>query len=438
LICFVMCLLSVTVVLTVLFMLFFGAILNGPIRTRVERGYVKRHPGHELRLGELSYTLGNNRLLVQSFALKSTNMKVESGTISLTGVHWLGLLLGTVPLGEAWADAHLEVNNLDLKFPEKNYGIRCTRLHALLAKSELIAEGIGLEPLLEDEALFAMSPYRQTRFRLQIPDCQVSGLSFADLLEKKSFLARRVQINGPSLHALANLEKPDIPFVKSPLMVAEALASIRQLVQIDEFSISGGMLTYCERVVAQAPPGVLTITEVDISAQGIDTRARFPAELKIRAQGKLMNKGLLELLMTIPLKNDFFSLHYSGSLAAMNLNELNAFLELVEHIRLKSGTVQKALFEINVADGRAKGHVRARYQDLRITILDKETGSKKGLDNRLATLFANLFKIRHGSSRDSPKEMKQGQVDYTKSPELTFAQFIWFALRSGVLDIINR
>jgi hypothetical protein len=34
--------------------------------------------------------------------------------------------------------------------------------------------------------------------------------------------------------------------------------------------------------------------------------------------------------------------------------------------------------------------------------------------------------------------MKEGEVNYTRRPEDTFLQFAWFALRSGVLDVISH
>jgi hypothetical protein len=33
--------------------------------------------------------------------------------------------------------------------------------------------------------------------------------------------------------------------------------------------------------------------------------------------------------------------------------------------------------------------------------------------------------------------MKEGKVNYTRRPEDEFLQFLWFALRSGVLDVIS-
>jgi hypothetical protein len=34
--------------------------------------------------------------------------------------------------------------------------------------------------------------------------------------------------------------------------------------------------------------------------------------------------------------------------------------------------------------------------------------------------------------------MKEGKVDYTRRPEDTFLQFVWYALRSGALDAVSQ
>jgi len=34
--------------------------------------------------------------------------------------------------------------------------------------------------------------------------------------------------------------------------------------------------------------------------------------------------------------------------------------------------------------------------------------------------------------------MKEGEVNYTRRPDDEFQQFAWFALRTGVLDVISQ
>ena len=151
-----------------------------------------------------------------------------------------------------------------------------------------------------------------------------------------------------------------------------------------------------------------------------------------------MNAGTLKVLMSIPIASPDFSLHYSGSLSAMDLTRLDAFLDIAERTRIKSGSAQEAAFDIQVTAGQARGHVRGIYKDLEIAVLDKQTDTEKGLDNRVASFLANLLKIRSANAPDASGAMKEGEVNYTRRPDEEFLQFAWFALRTGVLDVISH
>jgi hypothetical protein len=181
-------------------------------------------------------------------------------------------------------------------------------------------------------------------------------------------------------------------------MVHEALAAIRQPLQIDSLTITNGHLTYCERLAIGAAPAVLTFGAVSVSVEGIANRGERAAAIQLRGQGDLMNAGTLKVLMTIPITPPDFSFHYSGSLSAMDLTRLDAFLEIAEHIRIKSGVAQEAAFDIDVTAGHARGHVRAIYHDLEVAVLDKQTGTAKGLNNRVASFIENAFRIRSANA----------------------------------------
>jgi hypothetical protein len=150
-----------------------------------------------------------------------------------------------------------------------------------------------------------------------------------------------------------------------------------------------------------------------------------------------MNAAELKVLMTIPVSPDF-SLHYSGSLGPMDLTQLDAFLEFAEHLKIKSGNAQGVLFDVAVTSGVARGYVHAAYSKLEVAVLDKLTGSEKGLDNRLNSFFVNAFKIRNANGPGEAGSMKQGKVNYARGPGDEFIQFLWFALRTGVLDVISH
>jgi hypothetical protein len=142
--------------------------------------------------------------------------------------------------------------------------------------------------------------------------------------------------------------------------------------------------------------------------------------------------------MSIPITPSDFSLHYSGSLSAMDLTRLNAFLDIAERTRIKSGQAQEAEFDIDVSAGRASGRVRAIYQHLQIAVLDKQTDTPKGMRNRVASFLTNTLKIRGSNGPDTWRSIKEGKVNYSRGPGDEFIQFEWFALRTGVLDVITN
>jgi hypothetical protein len=432
-----LCLGAAIISVAVLILMFGRAILNGYGKEKLEQAFAQAHPGCALRIGKLNYAVSTNCLVAESVILSATNLTFKAGRISLTGVPWARLLLRRAALTDTLDKASLEATDLDAAFSQAHYGIRCARLQASVPDSELIAEGTELRPLIGDEELFAAHPFRTTRFQVILPECRVSGLAYGELLQGKSYRAGSVRLSRPSFDAFVNRDKPVHPFVRHPLMVHEALAAIRQPVQVDSLSITNGHLTYRERVVAGADPGVLTFGTVSINVEGIANQGGPPAAVQLQAQGDLMDAGTLKVLMSIPIAPPDFSLHYSGSLSAMNLTRLNAFLEIAERTRIKSGSAQEAAFDITVTAGHARGYVRAIYQDLEVAVLDKHTDTEKGVVNHLISFFENL-KIRNANEPDASGSMKVGEVDYTRKPKDEFLQFVWFALRTGVLDAITR
>ena len=433
-----LCLGAVVLAVAVLILVFGGAILNRYGKEKAERAFAEAHPGFVLRIGDLDYAVGANCLVAQSVTLNATNTTLKVGRTSLTGVRWARLLWGTAALADVLAKASLEATNLDVEFSQAHYRIRCARLRASVPGSELIAEGTELRTLAGDEEFFAAHDFRTARFHVVVPECKVLGLAYGELLQGKSYRARSVHFSGPSFDALVNRDKPPKPFVKSPLMVHEALAAIRQPLQVDSLSITNGHFEYCERLAVGADPAVLTFGAVSLFVEGIANRGEATAAIQLRGQGDLMNAGTMKVLMTIPIQPPDFSLHYSGSLNAMDLTRLDAFLDIAEHTRIKSGSAQEAAFEIDVTAGQARGRVRAIYGNLEMAVLDKQSGTEKGFDNRVASFLMNELKFRNSNAPDASGSMKEGEVNYTRRPNDEFQQFAWFALRTGVLDVISQ
>ena len=157
----------------------------------------------------------------------------------------------------------------------------------------------------------------------------------------------------------------------------------------------------------------------------------------IRGEGILMNSTKIKLHMAIPLNSKEFSLQYSGSAGRMEVTELNSFIEPGEHQRIKTGILESASFNINVNSGHASGTLRAEYHDLIIDVINKNTGSDKGFFDKVSSLFSKIFVVRGSNLPDKDGSIKIGEIKYTRNPEDYFFQFIWFAVRNGIADVVG-
>ncbi|HEY5915341.1 MAG TPA: hypothetical protein VJA21_32565 [Verrucomicrobiae bacterium] len=433
-----LCLGAVGFAIALLVVVFNGAVLNACGKAEARRIVARAHPGSVLRISRLDYSVWANRLVAHSVALSGTTTTIKADRIALTGVRWPRLLWRPSAPADAFAKASLEATNVDVEFPSAHYGLRCARLQASVPGSELVAEDSELRTLAGDEQFFAAHAFRTTRFHVVAPECRVSGLAFGELLQGKSYRARSITFSRPSFDALVNCDQPAGRAVQTPPMVHEALTAVRRPLQIDSLNITNGHLAYCERVVAGTAPGVLTVAAVNMFVEGIANHGGASAAIRLQARGNLMGAGTLTLAMSIPITPRDFSLHYCGSLGAMDLTRLNGFLETAEHTRITSGSAKQAAFEIDVAAGRARGRVRGAYENLVIAVLDKTTGDEKGLANRAVSFFENVVKIRKSNVPDESGAMREGKVDYTRKTDDRFVEFLWFALRTGVMDLISR
>jgi hypothetical protein len=219
-------------------------------------------------------------------------------------------------------------------------------------------------------------------------------------------------------------------------MLNEAVASLGRPFQVKRVEVTEGRVDYGECRVAGEPPGVLTFTAANLLVEGLANPG--PGLLRIHARGKLMDAGHLAVSLEVPLQPRGCAFRYHGSLGPMALPRLNAFLDRAERTRLRSGRVDRVAFSVAVDQGRAQGRVQATYKGLNLAFLDRVTDTEKGLKNRMATFFANAFRIRPDNPSKGPAPAKEGKVAYQRKPEDTFLQMLWFSMRSGVLDLIRR
>ncbi len=420
-------------------LIFPDPLVNRFIKPRITRAFAEAYPAYAIRIGNMNYSVLKNRFGFDSVTLNAVDSTFSGniGPFSMRGIGWIQLLWGGSLAPDDFASTVVDAQDIELNFPQAQYKLRCRLLRVSVPDSEIVVDTLTFHPLSDDEQFFAGSEFRKTRFRLIVSYARVMGFAGLELLQGKIYRTRSAKIHEAFLDVLVNKDKPNSEETSSPLMPNEILSSIKGTLQVDSLSIMNGRLNYGERFGVGSKPALITFDSMQVLAEGITNQGDSGAALVIYVQGNFMKAGTMNVRMSIPCTSPKFSFQYSGSLSRMDLSALNPFLETAEQISIKGGVLQAATFAINIDSGRASGNVRIVYDDLNFAVINKYTGSDKGFFDGITSFIGNTLKIRGTNVPDKSGSLKIGEVNYTRKQDDPFLGFTWFALRSGVGDVVG-
>ncbi len=422
-----------------IFFLFPETYFNGFLKNRVIDVFTKAYPEYSLKIAGVNFNILKNRIECDSISLTKidSTFSCRISSFYLDGIGWIKLLREKDFSPNSIANADLDAEGIVINFKQSQNQINCGHLHLSVPDSVIKAESLELHPSITDEQFFAESKFRNTRYRFVVPKISVNGLAYSGLFYGDTYRARSINIRDAFINILVNMDKPWDTKAPSPVMPNEGLSSIKDTIRVDSLQVINSKLNYYERFLAGAKAASVTFDKIQAFAEGINNHTDRRDTIVFHAQGNFMNTSAMKLFMLIPLGSPQFSFSYSGSLKKMEANSLNKFLEIAENHRITSGTLQSATFNINVKSGHAAGYVRAEYDDLSVAVLNKNTGSANGIFNRISSFLAKIFIIRRNNMPDKSGSLKLGVVKFTRTPDETFTQFVWFALRSGVGNIVG-
>jgi len=430
---------AVVIICTLIILFYPDPFINIFLKDRITKAFSEAYPGYQIHLGDMHYSVWTNRLVCDSIKLKTPEPIFEYSVtpFSVSGINWFKILWQNSFSLNNLTNTEIDAHNIIFNFHKSQDELRIGMVHISMPDSEMVTDSIKYYSLIDDEQLFSKSEFRQTRYRFDIPQLKIVGLDYLSLLHGNIYKARSISIHDMFADVLVNMDKPYDTNSPNPEMPNEILSSMNEIVKIDNLEIINGRLKYCERYAIGATPGIVTVKKVNVSVSRITNNKTIPDTTVINAQGIFMDSAIMKLHMALLLASKDFSLRYSGSLSSMDVTLLNTFIEPGEHQRIKSGVLESAAFNINVNSGHATGNLHVVYKDLSIAVLNKNTGSEKGVFNKIISFIGKTFVIRGSNIPDEKALMKIGEIKYTRNPDDYFFQFVWFALRSGVGDVIG-
>ncbi len=334
-------------------------------------------------------------------------------------------------------DIIAELNNYSAKSPNGLYTYTFKHLKLSTLRSQLNVEGLTLQPI--NPAQFFEKSHRD-RFIARVDSLQINNFDFLNYHKYRALRASNlflkkgtVEVFGNPNHLLVNTDK-----IKSFPNVG--LFKINMDLKIDTASVQNISVFYTEFNAKSNEYGTISFNNTSGRFLNITTNKQDLQKNNIIAAkltSYFMNKGKLNLEVTFNLTDENNSFSYKGNLGPMDLKFVNPAIKPLSMVKINSGTIKQFSFDIHANRTFANGKVEVLYNGLKVSILKIDTAFDDLKKTPIASLFANLFILKHDNPDKEGEVPRSVNVSYTRTPETPFFKFAWKTLLAGIKPCIG-
>lgn len=276
------------------------------------------------------------------------------------------------------------------------------------------------------------------RIDLTIPKIRFETVDFARFVDSARIYVRYGELSNPELEDYYNRGIEGGPPKYMPL----PLNTFRNLtipIKIDSLHVDNATISYAEYVGDTPKAGKVTFDEVEAVFRNISNYPEDKEEgltTTLDARALVMGSGMLSAHFKFPMdtKNDFHEIE--GRLDSMPMTDFNLMMEHVAFIRIDRGNLNSLEFEMRLNEDQSNGTVVMNYENLKISVLDKQSIQQRGLLENMATFVANNFIVKENNTPETG--MQAGRIQFERDKSKSIFNYWWKALLSGIKDSISN
>lgn len=211
------------------------------------------------------------------------------------------------------------------------------------------------------------------------------------------------------------------------------------LLRVDSIGVNDGIITYTEHAEQAAEPGIVRLNQLKARIYTISNDTIYKAKeafVKMEAEALLMEKSKLNVSLKARLFDPLNTFTLKGTLAPMEVKELNPILVNNAFVTANSARTGKVSFNFTANDTQATGEMILPYNGLDVTIINKRTNKTKALKEQFFSFIAD--KGIYDSNPLPSEDMRVGIIDYERDTTKFIFNYWVKAILSGVKSTIIK
>ena len=297
--------------------------------------------------------------------------------------------------------------------------------------STLVIDSISVHPNYPDYEFTKRHKFAIDRFEVGLNHFIAHNFSPADYFKSANLICSYIEVGKMKMNVFRDQRKP-FRHVKKPAL-QDMIYNYHGAINIDSIGLINGKITYIEHDKKANEAGHIIFNEVNAKIYKITNDSIYKTEsafLKLKADGLLMGKGKLTVLLKGRIFDHQNTFSVNGKLSGMEISELNPILEKNAFVFVTSGKIDAINFNFTANNTKASGKMTFLYHGLDVAIKNKRTDDTTAIIERFLSIIANNKLI---NSNPVPGDgVRVGIIDYERDPEKPLINYCFKSAMTGI------
>lgn len=329
----------------------------------------------------------------------------------------------------------LTVRELRHQTSNELYDLTAQKVAFSSTNSTLNVDTLKLSPKFDKQDFSKKVGHEIDRMDIEIPQILWNGIDIPQLNRAERLAANHVTVTAPDIDVFRDKRLPEDPDNRPPLP-QDMINNIPFPISIDSIGISEGTIRYSARVPKAERTGYIEFSTLSATLENITNIKEQWANGQtplLKAETDIMGQARLTAEFSFNMTDRDKSQQIKGNLQSMDMQPLNNTLEPMAFVRIDNGRILGMDFQMHLTETKATGDLTLRYEDFKISLLDKES-NEETFGNMVKSLLANTLKIKSENKGD---DLRVGTVEFERAEEKSVFNYWWKSLLSGLKSSIG-
>lgn len=271
------------------------------------------------------------------------------------------------------------------------------------------------------------------RYHIVVEKIRANKIGFKDLELNEILKLSSLSLENAELRIFNNKMLPESGKIKAENFPNIAMKRLGLPTTIDTLLMKNFAVYYKEMGPKSEKPGTVFFTNLFGTLKNVtNDSTQWASDPWCRSdfQTNFMGKVPLKVNLNLNMADADGEFNYKGSLGKGNAKLFNQFAEPLGMARIEKGVINQVTFAINANRYGSSGTVQALYDNMEISLLDKDGNvlKKKGF----LSFLANSLIVKNSNPRKKGEEPISTEISHLHPQDKSFFNLMWKSIYAGL------